>query len=183
MDPEALVTPMYNVPVVVSLITASQRHTEYRNEMGQRHREDGPALECIVGSPDGQKEWWVNGIRHRLDGPAVEFNGWFSYWWVNGQLHREDGPARILIKTQGNRCEWYRHNKRHRLDGPAVIDNGGHEEWWVNDKRHRIDGPAYIQEDGHKVWFIEGIRITDPIEIEYLENGAHILQLAIADNC
>lgn len=32
-----------------------------------RHRVNGPAVEW----PDGDKEWWVNGLRHREDGPAA----------------------------------------------------------------------------------------------------------------
>ena len=38
----------------------------WRNQEGQLHREDGPAVEYA----DGSKEWWVNGQRMTED----EFN-------------------------------------------------------------------------------------------------------------
>lgn len=40
----------------------------WRNEKGELHREDGPAIEY----PDGYKQWYINGKRHRADGPAIE---------------------------------------------------------------------------------------------------------------
>ena len=61
---------------------------EYKNESGQFHREDGPAVEGSFG-----KYWYINGLRHRLDGPAVVFNNNYKEWYINGKLHREDGPA------------------------------------------------------------------------------------------
>jgi hypothetical protein len=52
--------------------------TEWRNEQGQRHREDGPAIDY----EDDEKEWYINGKRHRLVGPAVIWEAYKS-WWVN----------------------------------------------------------------------------------------------------
>src|SRR4051812_7124115 len=52
--------------------------TDWRNEKGEYHRVDGPALEFS----DGNKYWFINDCRHRSDGPAVEQNGtkmWFLY--------------------------------------------------------------------------------------------------------
>ena len=72
------------------------------NEVGQRHREDGPAIERA----NGDKSWWFNDRRHREDGPAVEWADGYKAWWINDQRHREDGPA----------IEWV----------------NGHKEWWVN---------------------------------------------------
>jgi len=43
-------------------------YIEWRNDNGQIHREDGPAVECS----DGYKSWYNNGHLHRLDGPAIE---------------------------------------------------------------------------------------------------------------
>ena len=49
---------------------------------------------CQSGNnPSGNKSWWLNGQRHREDGPAVEDISGYKEWWVNGKLHREDGPA------------------------------------------------------------------------------------------
>ena len=64
-------------------------YTEWRNEAGEVHREDGPAVEYT----DGTKFWYVNGNLHRLDGPAVEWSNGDKLWYVNGQCHRLDGPA------------------------------------------------------------------------------------------
>jgi hypothetical protein len=44
--------------------------SEWRNEEGKLHREDGPAVEQIIGN----KFWYNNGKFHREDGPAIE-------WW------------------------------------------------------------------------------------------------------
>jgi hypothetical protein len=48
---------------------------DYKTEWfqnGERHRLDGPAIEC----EDGSKAWFQNGERHRLDGPAIEYTRW-----------------------------------------------------------------------------------------------------------
>ena len=42
---------------------------------------------------DGNKSWYLNGNRHREDGPAIEYAGGDKFWYLNGKLHREDGPA------------------------------------------------------------------------------------------
>ena len=42
---------------------------------------------------DGDKEWFLNGERHREDGPAVERENGDKEWYLNGKRHREDGPA------------------------------------------------------------------------------------------
>jgi hypothetical protein len=77
----------------------------YRNEQGQLHRIDGPAME----GADGSKAWYLNGQRHRTDGSAIEWADGYKSWWVNGQPHRPDGPA----------VEW--------ADGSKA--------WWVNGQR------------------------------------------------
>jgi hypothetical protein len=63
--------------------------TFWRNEKGEYHREDGPAVELA----NGNKFWYLNGQYHREDGPAVELANGYKEWWLNGQYHREDGPA------------------------------------------------------------------------------------------
>jgi hypothetical protein len=77
---------------------------EYFNEIGQRHREDGPAIELT----NGPKYYYQNGLLHRLDGPAIDFGNGLMVYYQNGQ--------------------------RHRLDGPAVMNSKGYEEYWVNGK-------------------------------------------------
>ncbi len=51
---------------------------EYKNKAGQRHREDGPALE----SKYGDKYWYRNGKLHREDGPAMEECGGTKNWYI-----------------------------------------------------------------------------------------------------
>jgi hypothetical protein len=48
---------------------------EYKNESGQLHRTDGPAVEDIYG-----KYWYINGELHRTDGPAIEWSDGSKYW-------------------------------------------------------------------------------------------------------
>ncbi|MFZ9907786.1 MAG: hypothetical protein ACO3FJ_08860 [Ilumatobacteraceae bacterium] len=72
---------------------------EYKNQLGQLHRTDGPAVEYS----DGDRLWCINGKLHREDGPAVENNRYKS-WFINGLRHREDGPA-IEYSYGGKR--WY----------------------------------------------------------------------------
>jgi hypothetical protein len=52
---------------------------------GMLHREDGPAIECA----NGDKEWYLNGKYHREDGPAVEYSGGTKYWYLNGKEYTE----------------------------------------------------------------------------------------------
>jgi len=115
----------------------------YRNDVGELHREDGPAL--IHGS--GSEEWFLNGQRHREDGPAI-------------------------IRANG-RLKWFKHGKRHRIGGPAHVwyVNGEiyEEEWWIDGVRHRDDGPAMIIRSNIKVWFLNGNRISQKLIDEFLQ--------------
>jgi len=54
---------------------------EWRNYLGQLHREDGPAVECN----NGDKYWFRNGLLHREDGPAVEYNNGDKVWNYRGK--------------------------------------------------------------------------------------------------
>jgi hypothetical protein len=59
------------------------RGTAYKNEKGQFHREDGPAIIY----KDGSRQWWNNGYLHRIDGPAViDTQDAYEYteWRING---------------------------------------------------------------------------------------------------
>jgi hypothetical protein len=68
-----------------SIKTEVKDRIEYRNEQGQLHRTDGPAIEWN----DGSKEWYINGKRHREDGPAIEFDGDHKSWYLNGKKYSE----------------------------------------------------------------------------------------------
>ena len=80
---------------------------------------------------DGTKEWYLNGQRHREDGPAVEWTDGTKYWYLNGQLHREDGPA---FEDSNGYKSWFLNGQRHREDGPAIEYSGGYKEWYLNDE-------------------------------------------------
>jgi hypothetical protein len=85
-------------------------------------------------SPDGTREWFLNGERHRQDGPAVEFPDGYRAWWLNGERHRQDGPA---IEFPDGYRAWYLNGKRHRQDGPAVENPDGTREWWLNGRKFK----------------------------------------------
>jgi hypothetical protein len=108
----------------------------WRNQDGQYHREDGPAIE----GADGSKEWYLNDQFHREDGPAVEYADGWKEWWVNDQLHREDGPAIEYVN--------------------------GSKEWWLNGQLHREDGPAIEWADGTKEWWLNGQKLTKDIVMQ-----------------
>lgn len=77
---------------------------EYRNEHGDLHRTDGPAL--IL--PNGTEFWYFRGLLHRTDGPAASSPSGEKMWCIAGRLHREDGPA--LIK-QDKRVQYWLNGK------------------------------------------------------------------------
>ncbi len=101
---------------------------EYRNDKGQLHREDGPAVETA----DGDKYWYRNGKLHREDGPAIVYSNSDKLWYLNGQQHREDGPA---VEFASGTKAWYLNGQRHREDGPARELSNGTKEWYLNDKQ------------------------------------------------
>ena len=82
--------------------------------------------------PDGTKRWYLNGERHREDGPAVERCSGSKEWWVNGKRHREDGPA---VEWSDGYKEWWINGERHREDGPAVEGSIRTKRWWINGKQ------------------------------------------------
>jgi len=107
---------------------------------------------------NGCKEWWVNGERHREDGPAIESNDGSKYWYTNGKKHREDGPA---IENSNGSKFWFVDGKRHRNDGPAYETSNGTKFWYVEDKLHRLDGPAIEVSPGIKEWHINDVKLPD----------------------
>ena len=57
---------------------------------------------------NGDKDWYLNGERHREDGPAVEWADGEKWWYLNGKRHREDGPA--FERADGSKS-WYLNDK------------------------------------------------------------------------
>jgi len=54
----------------------------YRNEAGQLHRSNGPA----VIREDGYLAYWQNGYRHRSTGPAIVRPNGDRFWYYRGLL-------------------------------------------------------------------------------------------------
>jgi hypothetical protein len=81
---------------------------------------------------NGSREWYLNGNRHRADGPAVECVNGSKEWWLNGNRHREDGPA---VKLADGGKAWYLNGKLHRADGPAVKYTDGSKSWYLEGKK------------------------------------------------
>lgn len=69
--------------------------TVFKNEDGEYHREDGPA---IIFDPEvtvqlgnvtfrGGEIWMIDGKQHRLDGPAcIQLDPFFQQWWFNNRI-------------------------------------------------------------------------------------------------
>lgn len=77
-------------------LTKDER-TEYHNDEGLLHREDGPA---VIWN-DGEKEWYINGERHREDGPAIIYANGIKEWYLDGR--------RYLTEEEHNQ-EMYKRN-------------------------------------------------------------------------
>lgn len=56
--------------------------------MFRKHTQGGDnnhdaSLSCV------EREWWIKGDRHREDGPAVEWENGVKEWWVDGRQIEE----------------------------------------------------------------------------------------------
>ncbi len=69
---------------------------EYKNELGEYHRTDGPALEW----GNGDKEWWINGLRHREDGSAIEWSDGDKWWYLNNIKYTKEEFDQEVIKLK-----------------------------------------------------------------------------------
>jgi hypothetical protein len=112
---------------------------ELRDEHGELHRDDGPAL---IWS-DGTQEWWQHGERHRDDGPALIRSDGMQVWYQHGEQHRDGGPA---ITELGGAQYWCQHGERHRNDGPAEIWPGGTQHWYWHGKQVTEEEHARLRE-------------------------------------
>jgi hypothetical protein len=74
-----------------------------------------------------------SGQIHRVDGPAVIFEDGTYYWFINGVQHREGGPA--VCYPEGFSM-WYKYGVLHNRNGPAVITNSGEEQWWLDGREY-----------------------------------------------
>ena len=85
----------------------------WRNEKGQKHREDGPAVEYA----DGGKDWHLNDIQYteqefliKMRKVTVTVHGDKIWHNEKGQFHREDGPAIELVNGAKH---WYLNGKEY----------------------------------------------------------------------
>jgi hypothetical protein len=69
---------------------------EYQNEIGECHREDGPAIEYHNGSTS----WYINGKLHREDGPARDWNNGSKFWWLNDKCYSEEEWKQEVAKIK-----------------------------------------------------------------------------------
>jgi hypothetical protein len=126
---------------------------EILNKVNDARFKDFGDGRTYVAKFDGTKEWRLNGERHREDGPAVERANGTKQWYLNGKRHREGGPA---VEWADGTKEWHLNGKLHREDGPAAEWPDGTKEWYLNGKFHREDGPAIEWADGTKHWYLNG---------------------------
>ena len=63
----------------------------YYNSEGQRHREDGAAIEFA----NGDKFWWINNKLHREDGPAIECAIGSKLWLLNSKQVTEETVRKL----------------------------------------------------------------------------------------
>jgi len=51
----------------------------------------GKGYEYIVDEY-GNKSWYINGNKHREDGPAIEWADGSKYWYINGNYYGDKEP-------------------------------------------------------------------------------------------
>ena len=137
---------------------------EFKNNLGQLHRDDGPAVDC-----NGHKWWYTNGQIHREGGlPAIECTSGTKMWYELGQLHRDGGLPAVEYASGGK--EWLVKGFRHRDGGlPAVERVNGYNKWYVNGELHREGGlPAIECINGDVVWFINGEELSFETGLAYM---------------
>ncbi len=109
LTPKEIANIKYKIYKQRIKITKKLQAIEYTVE-GKLHREEGPAIDWLNV---GTKSWWLNGDRHRSDGPSIECTNGYKAWWVHGSRHRVDGPA--VIYTDGHK-EWWLNGEFIRSD-------------------------------------------------------------------
>lgn len=176
-----LMNKLRSHPPYQKLIRDSRAIEQYRNEAGQLHRVDGPAL--IVTDPKTgfkSETWYQNGLisRPSVQGPAktIKYPDGSSkiLYYQKGALHRYGGPAKIITDNQGNTKEaYYLHGKLNSIpqkkgrvnqdsipairiiqDGTPVL-----EEWYNMGLKDRNNAPAVISnKDGTRTqeWWTAG---------------------------
>lgn len=60
---------------------------------GQRHRDDGPAVEWFsIGYKLPYRAWYIDGLLHRENGPVIERSNGVNSWYLKGKfIDKYDG--------------------------------------------------------------------------------------------
>jgi hypothetical protein len=82
----------------------------------------------IVELSDGTKFYYELGDLHRENGPAVIRADGSETWYIRNKKHRLGGPANICANGT---LEWWFDNQYHNLYGPAIIYANGTREWRI----------------------------------------------------
>lgn len=137
------------MPIETSFHSKDHPHiVKYTNDLGQLHREDGPAaIKYDIYGFVVSEEWGINGVPHRIGGPAI-INFYAAIFSTN------DGSKRKNGKQLNNEC-WFENGDLHRIGGPAQTNyypdgTKSFEQYYVNGRLHRLDGPS------RQYWFSNG---------------------------
>ena len=71
----------------------------WKNSKGQRHREDGPAVEYS----NGTRYWYKDGKRHREDGPAVVSSDGSYFYYLEDKEYSEEAYWEEIEKRRANK--------------------------------------------------------------------------------
>jgi hypothetical protein len=124
---------------------------EYRNDKGELHNDNGPALyEWYQSGQIKYVKYHVNGRRHNANGPA--YREWhrsgqmmYEVYCVNGLWHNANGPAcRWWYESGQILCEaYYINGQLHNTKGPArrwrISDQPNEKDYYLNDDRLKAD--------------------------------------------
>jgi hypothetical protein len=69
-----------------------------RLSRGSKVMTNGIEYEVRVDA-DGDKHWYLNGERHREDGPAVEFSSGYKAWYLNNEHLTEEEFNKRMTPT------------------------------------------------------------------------------------
>lgn len=107
-----------------------KRNKEWKDENGNLHRNDGPAL--ILHN--GDSIWYKNGVVHRDGDLPAATTSIGQFWYKEGKYHR-DGDKPAIVYKSGNK-QWYTKGLKNRdRRQPAVVDPLTGREYWVNGEK------------------------------------------------
>lgn len=98
-----------------------------------------------VSRPNGDKEWWVEGLLHREnDQPAIILGDGTKKWYYKGALWRpiKNGVSSHTIELGDGTRIWAVGDELYHCDGvPAVIRPNGEKEWWRYGRKFKVEFP------------------------------------------